>query len=263
MDVAHSLPASVSIAVSPFTTVCSGTIVDFTAIPVNGGIPSYQWYLNGTPVGNNSDTYTNNALSDGDSVYCIMTSSLTCVTGSPALSNTIIMTVLPSPVVDLGPDTTICDDQSILLDAGSGFVSYLWTGGSINQTLLVDGATIGTGSWSFIVEVSDTNNCEAADTIIVTVTTCTGLSDNSNNPMIFCYPNPVHGVLSVVINTGSGENIELYLANIYGQIVYARQIGKEKAGEIQRIDVTGFAAGVYVIGFRISERSYYQKLIIE
>lgn len=86
--------AGVSIASSTSGEICSGISVIFTATPINGGAtPSYQWKLNGANVGTNSATYINATLANNDVVTCVMTSSLTCVTGSPATSNTITATV--------------------------------------------------------------------------------------------------------------------------------------------------------------------------
>jgi hypothetical protein len=56
--------------------------------------------MNGvTSVGTNSPTYMTNTLSNGDQVKCIMTSNAGCVTGNPATSNTITMTVNTVPVI--------------------------------------------------------------------------------------------------------------------------------------------------------------------
>ena len=38
------------------------------------------------------------------------------------------------PVVDIGPDTNICDWEVMIFDAGAGFSSYEWQDGSTGQT---------------------------------------------------------------------------------------------------------------------------------
>ena len=100
ISVNSTLPASVSIASDDADNIiCAGTSVTFTATPTNGGVtPSYQWQLNGGNVGANSPVYTTATLNDGDLVTVVLTSSLTCATGSPATSNSITMTVNPLPV---------------------------------------------------------------------------------------------------------------------------------------------------------------------
>ncbi len=73
------------------------------------------------------------------------------------------ITVNANPIIDLGSDSTVCADAvPVTLDAGSGF-TYLWTGGSINQTLDVN--TTGT----YFVTISDGNSCTATDDIDITV----------------------------------------------------------------------------------------------
>jgi len=95
-----TLPASVAISASANPITIGDTAV-FTATPTNGGAtPTYQWLLNGSPAGTNSSTYSTSTLNDGDIITCIMTSSIACVTGSPATSNAITMTVNPLSVSD-------------------------------------------------------------------------------------------------------------------------------------------------------------------
>ena len=76
MTVTPSVTPSVSISSGSGTTVCSGASVTFTAVPTNGGTtPSYQWKVNGSNVGTNSNMYTTSSLSNGDAVTCVMTSN--------------------------------------------------------------------------------------------------------------------------------------------------------------------------------------------
>jgi len=90
-------PVTVSISANPSGSICSGTSVTYTAIPVNGGLsPVYQWRLNGQPLGNNSSTFVIDTLEMGDQVSCQVISNASCVSGNPANSNVITMVVKPS-----------------------------------------------------------------------------------------------------------------------------------------------------------------------
>jgi hypothetical protein len=86
--------ASVSITPSPSNIVTDGTLVTFTALPVNGGLsPTYQWQKNGINVGTNSNTYSDATLITGDYITCTMISNSSCVPLPTVISNTITMTV--------------------------------------------------------------------------------------------------------------------------------------------------------------------------
>ena len=98
MVVNANLPAGITISASanPF---CPGTTVTFIANPINGGsTPSYQWKVNGINTGTNSSTFIYTTLNN-DSIRCIMTSNLSCVTGNPASSAKIIMSGTLAPIV--------------------------------------------------------------------------------------------------------------------------------------------------------------------
>ena len=107
--VSTDLPASVSITADQ-NPVCSGDDVTFTAMPTNGGLnPTFQWRVNGVDaVGETGLTFTSNGLSDLDDVDVVMTADPTasCITGSPAFSNSIEINVLDStdPICSGGGD---------------------------------------------------------------------------------------------------------------------------------------------------------------
>jgi hypothetical protein len=68
-------------------TNCFGNPVTFTANPFEAGTPTYEWYLDGTPVGTAS-TYTTPATlpNGGHQVYCIMTSGDYCDSQDPVFN---------------------------------------------------------------------------------------------------------------------------------------------------------------------------------
>ncbi|UPT71485.1 MAG: T9SS sorting signal type C domain-containing protein [Flavobacterium sp. JAD_PAG50586_2] len=128
-----NVTASVAIAASPSSTICSGTNVTFTATPTNGGTPSYQWKLNGGNVGTNSPTYSNNALANGNTVSVVMTSTAACVTGSPATSNTVSMTVNNLPTIaTVSTPPAICAGTSL---------------NPASPTVTANGSTVTSQSW--------------------------------------------------------------------------------------------------------------------
>lgn len=66
----------------------------------------------------------------------------------------------PYPVVNLGKDTTICEDQTHTLDASNPGLNYLWQNNSTSQTYLVS------APGNYWVNVTD-HGCSTADTIII------------------------------------------------------------------------------------------------
>ncbi len=94
-----NLQAGVTVYANPAGSVCEGTLVEYTATPLNGGTnPVYQWKVNGNLAGTNSAIYSYHP-ENGDEVVCILTSDLPCVVGNPATSNSLSMVVKePLPV---------------------------------------------------------------------------------------------------------------------------------------------------------------------
>ena len=76
----------------------------------------------------------------------------------------VTLTVLPVPSVNLGNDTIINQGSSVILHAGNGFSSYLWSPGNLTTSSISVNAT---GCYN--VKVTNGSGCENRDTICVTV----------------------------------------------------------------------------------------------
>jgi hypothetical protein len=123
------VPASVSISASPSGAVCSGTSVTFTATPVNGGtLPAYQWYNGGSVIsGATNATWTSTTLANNDNITCVMTSNAACVTGSPATSNQVTMTVNALPAAPTAGTHTPAQTQIVWnWNIVGGAIGYQW-----------------------------------------------------------------------------------------------------------------------------------------
>ncbi len=140
MTVNPLLQVNVSIDASA-ASICSGTLVTFTATPINeGSLPVFQWKRNGENTGTNSQTYIY-APTNGDIITCTLTSSLTtCVTGNPASSNPVSINVnplLPVSVSIAASANPVCSGSSVTFNATSlnqGSVPvYQWKVNGVNS----------------------------------------------------------------------------------------------------------------------------------
>lgn len=141
------LPTLPAIDLGPDTIFCFGGSI---VLDAGSGYDSYLWQ-------NNSTFQTMTALSSG--IYSVTVN----MAGYCPTADSIIITVLPFiSNVDLGGDTSICAGETILLDPGSGYDSYLWQNGSTNQVYSVS------TSGMYHVTISDTGYCPVSDTVIIT-----------------------------------------------------------------------------------------------
>jgi hypothetical protein len=71
---------------------------------------------------------------------------------------------ISNPVVNLGPNTSICAGNSLTLDAGNIGSTYLWNTGATTQTIAV------TAAGTYSVTVTTASGCIASDAITISVT---------------------------------------------------------------------------------------------
>ena len=70
----------------------------------------------------------------------------------------------PNPVVTLGNDSTICNPENIVLNAGNQFQSYLWSTGATSPAITIKTP----GNYS--VNIVDNNGCKASDAVNIAFT---------------------------------------------------------------------------------------------
>lgn len=169
ITITSALPASVTISASPGDSVCAGTVISFTATPVNGGSsPTYQWVRNGNNVGANNPVYTS-SFSNNDQIACIMTSQMgVCATNNPAVSNVITMTVVPLPTQpgSITGSATACTYQATTysVPAVPGATSYVWSLPSgWTGTSTTNSITVIPGPSSGTISVSAANGCGSSN----------------------------------------------------------------------------------------------------
>lgn len=100
------------------------------------------------------------------------------------------------PSVSLGPDKTVIA-LSHTLDAGSGYLSYLWDNGESARTRTI------TQSGNYWVQVSDANQCTNLDTVYVWLKIRDISPDGFASPISDCRFNSAEPVVMNVLNSGS------------------------------------------------------------
>ncbi len=120
------LQTSLSIAATA-TTICPGTNVTFTAIPVNGGTnPQYQWYVDGVPVGNNINTFSSSTLTGQATVECVVQSSEPCVTNGQMVSLVVVNVTSNLHAGVISGSNVFCIGSTATLTS-SGDIGGVWS----------------------------------------------------------------------------------------------------------------------------------------
>lgn len=160
------------------TGFCAGTAVYFTANDLNGGSsPVFQWYVNGNPTAIGS-FFNTNSLANGDTVKCLMSSSLNCATQT--VSNDIIVTVTPNNF------NTTFTPSSILLNSSP----FLLTFSNVEPTGSIYNLVWSFGDGSTATGLSPSHNYISNGYYDVSLIA----TDTAGCSQTYTYPNPIQVV---------------------------------------------------------------------
>jgi|GEM_PF-4841960 len=131
--------------------------------------------------------------------------------GCPPSTDTVSTVIIPAPAVALGNDTTICSNQSIILQAGTfPNATYLWNTGSVNAGILAFYSVTLGDTVNYYVTVTSNTGCKGSDTIQVIFMNCTGINDYDHSSALNLYPNPSVDFMIVSAADHKIDEIEIY-----------------------------------------------------
>ena len=173
--------------------ICTG---ESTILNAGPNFSSYKWQ-------NNSNNQTFTAVSAGD-YWVEVVNSYGCHS-----SDTVTVQVNPAPTVSLPHDTAICENTSVIIDAGfnAGY-TYNWKKIPSPITLSTTHTLNITAAGSYTVTVDNGCLTKAKDTINVTVNTPQQVS--IGNDTIICANN------NIIIHAGNGFSSYLWFDNSTG-----------------------------------------------
>jgi PKD repeat protein len=181
--------------IGPDTAFCSGNSVTLNA--GNAGA-SYLWSTGAI-------TQSVNASTSG-SYNVRVTNAAGCID-----RDTVVVTVNPLPVVNLGADTAFCSGGSKVLNAGNAGSTYLWSTGATTQSITA------TTSGSYNVRVTNASGCIARDTVVITVNPLPVVY--LGNDTSFCAP------AAITLNAGNAGSSYLWSTQATTQTISASTSG--------------------------------------
>lgn len=199
ISITPTVTPDVTVSSTISVNVCAGTPGVYSATPVNGGTPHYQWLVNGYVMGTDTSDFAYTPV-NGDRISVVMTSNATCATPSTATSSTIVMTVnanvTPSVVIASNSPDTVCTGKYVL------FTAHPTNGGSSAAYSWVKNATVvGTGlNYSTLVANGDVVSVIMASSLACLTTATDSATSNS---IAMTVKSPVVPVVTVAANTGT------------------------------------------------------------
>ncbi|MHC1708256.1 MAG: C10 family peptidase [Bacteroidales bacterium] len=156
-------------------------------------------------------------------------------------------------------DTTICCNNTILLDAGNPGSTYIWSDGNSTQTIVADSSGSGIGQKLFHVEILTSEGCWNKDSVMVTFAACSGMSELDNR--FSMYPNPAEGSLFIKTDRLSNQTTTIKVFSEQGLLVLEAM--KNLSNSPWQFDISTLTAGVYILTLEIDQQIIYKKLIIK
>lgn len=212
-------------------------------------------YINGAP---QTVTYSGN----GDALYYYMVSGTAGKIGSGvngsgtnayfngaiddlrfwnvALNDIQIETLYDSHYDFISVETlSICNDNEFTnVYAPNEQCAYSWSNGGTSSVNAIYGGVLGEGEHTIYANVYDNNNILFTDSVVVTVSACTGVDENASPEKLSVYPNPTSN--NVTIETATPGYFTL-------STVLGEQLINFKVQNKQILSMEHFAPGIYFI----------------
>ncbi|GAJ22338.1 unnamed protein product, partial [marine sediment metagenome] len=120
---------------------------------------------------------------------------------------------------------------------------------------------VGLESVTYYVTVAD-QGCISVDTIIVTFEECVGIEEISNELNLELFPNPSSGIVTIKF-TGSITTLELFVVDLYGQVLYLEKFVISSENFYKQLDLSGLPKGLYFIKLKADNKLIVEKILIQ
>ena len=172
---------------------------------------------------------------------------------------TIILSVLETTSVDLGPDQIIRTGETIELIPSGTFMTYEWSTGSTASSLVIQPEDLQVGANTLFVIVTDNSGCEATDQLVIFYEQTTAIIDPIILENIHFFPNPTNGLLTVSDNNEQSAETTIEAYTPQGQLVKSWQFDRLQTAQLDMYDLTN---SVYILKIVRAEKVGFQKVML-
>ncbi|MDX2173949.1 MAG: SBBP repeat-containing protein [Bacteroidota bacterium] len=223
---------TISIA-SSASTICTGGSVTLSIV---GSATSYTW--------NTGPTTTSIVVSPtSNTSYTAAAFNGSCIaiaTTSVSISNSITVSAISS-------SSFICVGQQATLTA-NGAATYTWNTGANASSIVVTPTITSTYSVNGI-----NASCSGTANVIVNVSPCTGIEENTNAIYFSIFPNPSNGIINVELENSS----ELQIMDVLGKIVLESKLQNGN----NSVNIFHLSDGVYYFKIKQGDAMSIKKII--
>lgn len=176
------------------------------------------------------------------------------------VSDTMTLSIKALPQVNLGPDSVLCGDMNIVLDATiPDGETYSWSNGATTPVITVDSTGIGIGSRDFTVDITDIYGCTTSDVVTIGFKSCTGITDMKGLGFS-CYPNPASDNITLAFSSKILQNLSIRILSQSGSVVYTDRVNVSGAS-IKIVDLSKLANGNYIIEISNGTGKIIEKIV--
>jgi hypothetical protein len=240
--VVNALPI-VTFTLSPNSLCANTASFNLTAAPPNGtftgtGINGTVYTPSVAGVGTQTASYT---YSDANN--CVVT-----------VSSSVIINSVPAPAFQTTKKFFCVNSPTLFLNAQPS--GGIYTGAGTSTIGLFTPSLASVGIQTITYTYTDFNSCAGKAVFVVTVSTCSGIEENTNTDLSFVvYPNPSSGAVSIKAEYA----MNVVLINDLGQIINTYQLEEKNNYGIVIDDLPG---GIYFVNGTGDTRSLRQKIIV-
>ncbi|MCX8081425.1 MAG: T9SS type A sorting domain-containing protein [Bacteroidia bacterium] len=217
-------------------TICAGNSAVLTA----SGAASYSWNTGATTA----------SISVSPSVTTVYT--VTGVTSGCSNTKTTQVTVNSATAsISSSNGNTICINQTYTLTASGNITTYTWNTGANTSAITNSHSTAGT--YTFSVNGTDANGCQASATFTMNVSVCAGLQNAYTDLPFQLYPNP----FNQNIHIHALNEVKVYVYTALGQMI------RYEEGKNIIISSKEWAGGIYIVKIMAGNQTFTRKMIKE